>query len=158
MLRKDLTVHVTVIHHKNGTAASVDLTQRGEGAWGVELSSTLATATGVSKRMQGDFYDENIAVNLAVGRALTNLGQRMVRKGNRQVRDAADVAAAWGMLDKARRSQRRTPVERVLLPVEEIAERFGSKAAQVAMERRGLAKPARHAKPAKAREADKSER
>ncbi len=71
-----LETEIMVLSDHNATVASVKL-----------LGPFPAIeATGASKREQFDVYDEDIAIDLAVGRALVKLGYQMVSRGHKRVK------------------------------------------------------------------------
>lgn len=75
-----LSADIFVVSDHNATVASVILSDD-------QANKELADATGASKREPYDIYNKEIAVNLAVGRALEKLGRDMKRKALRQVKD-----------------------------------------------------------------------
>lgn len=81
MTTVNLATDIHVLLDKNATVAEVALSD----IFGI---TPMATATGSAKRDKGDVFNQEIAVNLAVGRALENLGRQLRRKGEAQVAEA----------------------------------------------------------------------
>jgi hypothetical protein len=84
MAISSLDAVVTVLSDRNATVAHVDLYS----PLVASASESLGTATGASKRENGDRYSEAIALDLAVGRALESLGRQLRHRGEKAVRDA----------------------------------------------------------------------
>lgn len=76
-----LTMDIEVLSDRNATVAQTYLASDCAG-W------PLATATGASKREQGDIYDQGIAIDLAVGRALEKMGRKLRQRANANVKAA----------------------------------------------------------------------
>lgn len=79
----DLNVTVTALTDRNAAVASTELIKPD-----LDL---VATATGSSKRENGDVYDLRIGTELAVGRALVNLGRQLIHNANEEVRKASEA-------------------------------------------------------------------
>jgi hypothetical protein len=77
-----LTVDVMVLSDHNATVASTTLL--------TDEGHSLGDATGSSKRIQGDVFDQDTATLLAVGRALEKLGRKLRAEGNKRVVDASN--------------------------------------------------------------------
>jgi hypothetical protein len=78
-----LTVDVMVLSDHNATVASTTLL--------TDEGNSLSDATGSSKRIQGDVFDQDTATLLAVGRALEKLGRKLRAEGNKRVVDASPI-------------------------------------------------------------------
>jgi len=96
--------------------------------------------TGIAKKEPGDPNNAVIAVNLAVGGALEDLGQQMRRIGAEQVTDAMTAQAVERVEAGLRRMRRSVRGEdaRTLLSLSEIQKEWGKKAAKRAAARRGV--------------------
>lgn len=127
MTKRKMAVAVDVICDRNATTAQV------------MLLNTLASTTGSSKREQGDVYNEEIAIDLAVGRALVKLGWQLIRSGSKQVASATEEQETRKVLTGIRRLQRdvRSSSPGARLTLTEIKERYGKEAARRAEARRG---------------------
>lgn len=118
-------VFITVISDRNATAASAELV--------LPDSEDRIVVTGSTKRVSGDYYDEETAVNLAVGRALEKLAARLIHLGS------ARVNLAEQRKNKSRRKTERRP--RTLVSLADIQEEHGLDAAQAAARQRGVEWP-----------------
>jgi hypothetical protein len=96
MSMRVLSADVVVLVDRNATVADAALSYGGG-------DDPVITATGSSKREQGDVTDDEIAVSLAVGRALEKLGRDLRRRGEAQVKAACDVAEAKRVKAEAKR-------------------------------------------------------
>ncbi len=74
-----LDTDIMILVDRNATVAHVQLEMAG---------FPVAEATGSAKRDKGDVHNENIAIDLAVGRALKNLVRQMVSRGTEAVKQA----------------------------------------------------------------------
>ena len=97
--------------------------------------------TGIAKKEPGDPNNWEIAVNLAVGGALEDLGRQMRETGTKQVTEAMAYQAETKVRSALRRSNLPQHPERILLPLAEIEKEWGKKAARIAAKRRGLVWP-----------------
>jgi len=79
-----MTVDITTLISRNASVASVELFDLTN-----PIVSLIGVATGSAKREPGDMHDEAIAVDLAAGRALENLGRQLRRRGEAKVREAS---------------------------------------------------------------------
>lgn len=85
----DTHVQVSVLSDRNATVAEV--------IYDDPLATyfePLSTATGSSKREPGDLYDERIAYDLAIGRALVKLGNQLRRNAEKAVKKANQSCAS----------------------------------------------------------------
>lgn len=119
----NLAVSVTVISDTYATAAAAEFD-------GVH-------ATGSAKKEHGEVYNTDIAVDLAVSRALVKLSRLLQRRGNRRVTEALQEQARERVLAQIRKLQRTAAVrDRELLSLEYIQQNHGSAAAERAADRR----------------------
>lgn len=131
-----VVVRVTVIGDRNATAATAEMTH-----WDTSNRRWAVEATGTSKRMNGDRYNDKVTVALSVGRALENLGRKMQAGGEILVQLEAEAQVAERLLAGARRTirhQRNTGPHPGLKPLEAILAEHGQDAANKAARRRGL--------------------
>jgi hypothetical protein len=128
---RNLAATITVLTDRNATVASVTLVDTYLGV----LDGGMGTATGSCKREQGDVYDETIALDLAVGRALIKLGWHMVRRAHRNVTSATLAKRKKEILRSVRGPRHAKPGGQIQLPV--ILEVRGLEAAKRAARRRG---------------------
>lgn len=130
--KQQLVVDVTLICDRYGAAACATS----------PLDPTVQ-GTGIAKKAPGDTNNPEIAVNLAAGEALRDLGQQMLLTGAGQVMDAMDEQAVERTKVALRRMRRSIRGEdaRTLLPLSEIQKLHGKKAARIAATRRGVEWP-----------------
>ena len=76
----NLNVEIFVLSDRNATV--------------VQASARDVSVTGASKREQGDIYDQDIATDLAVSRALDKLSRQLRRRANAKVRQAMEEKTA----------------------------------------------------------------
>jgi len=133
---RHLFVAVTVINDRYGAAACARH----------PLYGPLAQGTGIAKKEPGDAYNADIAVNLAVGEALRDLGEQMRVMGAEQVVEAVELQSAAKVRSALRRSNIPQQPEKNLLPLAVIEAERGRKAAKVAAKRRGITWPPKKAK------------
>lgn len=132
--RKALAVSVSVIGDRDATAAWATIV-------GGPYTRDLVQAAGSSKRKAGDPYNARIASDLAVGRALVELGLRLQASGEELVQLEADVRFAEQLLagmNRTQRAVRATSPHPGLLSLSDLLEQRGLKAAEIAAERRGM--------------------
>jgi hypothetical protein len=129
--QRNLIVIVTMINDRHGAAACATS----------PVSGPLIQGTGIAKKEPGDANNETIAMNLAVGEALRDLGEQMRVMGTEQVVAAMGQQSAMKVRSALRRSNIPQHPERILLPLAKIEEEWGRKAAKVAANRRGLVWP-----------------
>lgn len=96
-----LTADITVLSDRNAAVAAVSLVSEC-----TPVVSVLASSTGSAKREPGDVHDPEIALNLAAGRALENLGRKLKRRGEAQVRAASKAAEEKRAKDEERRAKK----------------------------------------------------
>lgn len=138
-LDNSVVVRVTIIGDRNATSVSAEMTH-----WDTEGNSWTVEDVGTSKRMPGDRYNDRIAVALAVGRALENLGRKMQTDGEILVQLESETQVAESLLVGTRRTiryQRRYGLHPGLRSIEEILAdpvHGGLEAANRAARRRGL--------------------
>lgn len=147
--QRQLLVNVTLINDRYGAAACATL-------FGENPLGPLVQGTGIAKKEPGDPNDPFIAMNLAVGGALEDLGQQMRAAGAEQVVEAMAAQALERVQAGLRRMQRGVRGEdaRTLLSLSEIQKEWGDDAARVAAKRRGVEWPPQ--KKAKAQKKSKS--
>lgn len=97
MSMRVLSADVVVLVDRNATVADAVLLDGGV--------IPVITSTGSSKREQGDVTNDEIAVNLAVGRALEKMGRDLRRRGEAQVKAACDAAEAKRLRLEAKRAK-----------------------------------------------------
>jgi len=97
--------------------------------------------TGIAKKEPGDPNSWEIAVNLAVGGALEDLGRQMRETGTEQVAEAMAYQSEAKVRSALRRSNLPQHPERILLPLAEIKKEYGKDAVKVAARRRGVEWP-----------------
>jgi len=133
-----MNVAVLVVIDENAAVAHASLAQ-------VDLDTVDFVhdeATGSAKREPGDPRNDMIAVDLAIGRALVKLGERLQETAGILVEHAMttrDIGKKVSIARQLSRGMRR----QALLPVAEIAQRYGKDAADRAARRRGQGKHAR---------------
>lgn len=131
--RTTLAVSVSVNGDHNATAACATIL-------GGPYTRNLTQAAGSAKRNAGDPYNSLIALDLAVGRALVELGLRLQSDGEELVQLQADTRFAEKLLADVRRTQRaarRIGPHPGLLPLAKILAERGVEAAETAAARRG---------------------
>ena len=139
--RKQLLVSIAVITDRNATAACATLL--GD-EWG-----PLIQETGSTKRVTGDLYDEQTAIDLAVSRALEKLAARLAHLGNARVNRAEQEkrrktrrASRGGEVTVRERPNRGVVgTGKPQMAIADIQEEWGLDAAMVAAERRGVEWP-----------------
>ena len=135
--RRNMAVDVTILSDPYATVAQVSLLDTTVGV----LDGGLLTATGSAKKEPGDVYDPVIDADLAVGRALVHLGERMISDGNRAVRRAVLEQQKKTVCRKLHVT-RPKPRHAKPLSVEEIRADYGEDAARKSLLRRGPQLPA----------------
>lgn len=100
---------VQVLRDKNATVANVTVSQVTDYTKGPDY--TFETS-GSTKREQGDRYDPQTGDLLAIGRAMRNAGNEMIREANKRVADL--VTEQQEVRDRAaqRRANKAKPVKR----------------------------------------------
>ena len=131
-MRDEVEIRVTVFHHRDATVAKAEIGY-------VDIRGRYRArdeATGAAKRAPGDANDEEIANNLAVGRALEELGVSLQLKGNLQVLLATTIQqkAAEARVERKLKRQIKKP----LLPLDQLYEDHGIQAVETAALRRGI--------------------
>jgi len=96
---KELAVDITVLSDRNATVAQAEMLSLCDAQ---VMPEAVATATGSSKREPGDIYNEDIAVKLAVARALTKLSRQLTS----EARDMVAKAEAEAEERRARLAER----------------------------------------------------
>jgi len=137
MSKRIFVAGIEVLSDRNATVAYVSLFDE-------KPKLPMIRVTGSTKREPGDVYDEAIAMDLAVGRALSKLGRKLQRRGTNNVTAATQEQNKTRVLAAIRKTQRRVRVEhpeRVLLPLDDIKNLYGKKAARRAASRRGVSWP-----------------
>lgn len=99
-------IESVVLVDGNAAVASVDLID-------ADTLETVATATGSSMRSPEDKHNEEVAVTLAMGRALEKLGRKLTRRGNGLVKQADNVAES----KRARKAEQTASQEKVTVTV-----------------------------------------
>lgn len=128
-----MNVNVLVVTDRNAAVAHVSLPQADMETGEISLHE----ATGSAKREPGDSRDDMIAANLAMGRALENLGKDLQDTGRLQVELSMAEREVAKRLVVARTLLRGVhPPQQKLLPVDVIRERYGDEAAARAEARR----------------------
>jgi hypothetical protein len=133
-----MNVNVMVILDENAAVAHASLAQ-------ADLESgdfVHDESTGSAKREPGDPRNDMIAVSLATGRALVKLGERLQETAGILVEHAMTTRDMGRKISIARQLTKGMK-RQALLPVAEIAERYGKDAAERAARRRGQGKHAR---------------
>jgi len=140
--KRQLLVNVTLITDRYGAAACATL-----------LCDTpigpLVTGTGIAKKEPHDVNDPVIAMNLAAGEALRDLGTQMLRTGEKQVQAAVrrqEKEAQERVRAALQRSNIPAQPPRALLPLAVIEKEWGRKAAKKAAGRRGVEWPPKRPK------------
>lgn len=122
-------VRVTVICDANASAAHAEATR-------IDLDTAqilVFHGTGSAKREPGDRGNDNIATDIAMGRALVDLGIKIQNSGAEQVEEAIRAARAATVARIARSLPRRPR----LMPLDKIYRKHGLQAALRAARRRG---------------------
>jgi uncharacterized protein DUF1876 len=91
MAATNLSVDIFVLSDKNATVVSAELLMPDDDCY--TGLTPLLTTTGASKREQGDIYDQEIATNLALSRALERMSRQLRRQANAKVRKATTCPA-----------------------------------------------------------------
>lgn len=135
--RRRMAVNVLVLADRFATVAEATMVD--------EIEGGVFVATGSAKKERGDVYDPVIDVDLAVGRAMVELGEQMIHGGKRAVRAAMEEqlraaqergrAVVKTRLAPVRPSPRHAKDSRQLT-IEQIRNQFGDEAAQRAASRR----------------------
>lgn len=128
-----LSVNLIVINDRNVTAASAEVTQ-----W-IDGQMVTDQATGSAKRAPGDVRDDVIATELAVGRALVNLGRRLQDTSRILVGDA-EVTREREAIRRVRRKLRQVRPDQLPehMSLHKVHEEYGLEAVLKAAERRGV--------------------
>lgn len=87
MSATNLSVDIFILSDRNATVAAADLISAEPDGNQTGLTP-LISATGASKREQGDTYDQEIATSLAVSRALERMSRQLRRQANAKIREA----------------------------------------------------------------------
>ena len=136
MPKRAISVDVSVVGDRNATVAEVIAFHWHAPGRAASIPTHLGAVTGSAKREQGDVYDEGIAIDLAVGRALVKLGHQMQRRGRAQVERATKADNRARVLHALRAGRLgEKPYKR--LSLDEITSKYGAEAAARAVERRG---------------------
>lgn len=131
--RKALAVSISVTGDRDATAAWVTML-------GGPYTRDLIQAAGTSKRRAGDTYNERTGWDLAVGRALVELGLQLQADGEARVQLDAEMRLAEQLLADVRRAERtmRSAMPHPgLLSLSDILLDRGLEAAKRAARRRG---------------------
>lgn len=130
--RTVLAVSVSVVGDRDATTAWASML-------GGHYTADMVQAAGSAKRRAGDMYNEKTAWDLAVGRALVELGLQLQGSGEARVLSDAATHAAEMLQAGIRRTERamRGSEPRTVLPLSEVLSEHGLLAAQRAAERRG---------------------
>ena len=133
-----VSVNLIILNDRNATVAHASVTQ-----W-IDGEMVTDEATGSSKREPGDTRDDVIATEMAMARALINLGRSMLGTS----RILVSVASAQQELESRRRVVNRLrrirgPRQDLRMPIEEIIAQRGYDAADRAADRRGEPRPKR---------------
>jgi hypothetical protein len=100
---------VQVLRDKNATVANVTVSQVTDYTKGPDY--TFETS-GSTKREQGDRYDPQTGDLMAIGRALRNAGNEMIREANKRVQDLVAEQAEVRRRSAERRENKGKPVNR----------------------------------------------
>ena len=87
MAAANLNVEIFVLSDRNATVVSAELISD------CDLEFPVLSTTGASKREQGDIYDQEIATNLALSRALERMSRQLRSQANAKVRRATTCPA-----------------------------------------------------------------
>lgn len=119
---------VSVLRDKNATVANVTVSQVTDYTKGPDY--TFETS-GSTKREQGDRYDPQTGDLMAIGRALRNAGNEMIREANKRVADIVAEQAEIHRRSAERRENKGKPVNRRTKEEWERAQRFNQQSRNV---------------------------
>jgi hypothetical protein len=102
------TVFVQTLQAKNASVANVTVSKPGD-SW-ENPARWEFKSDGSAKREQGDRFDPETGEMLAVGRALVEAGEKMVREANKRVQASIEQQAAERQRAVERRNNKTRPV------------------------------------------------
>jgi hypothetical protein len=100
---------VFTLSAKNATVARVQVSKTSDWSKGPDYQFTAADS---AKREQGDRYDPETGELIAIGRAFLDIGEQMVREGNKRVTDLVEEQAQERERAAQRRENKVKPVRR----------------------------------------------